>query len=134
MPRGKNRKPRSERRAKQQILTARERYEMEILDTVRCPLATVERIDEMSDDGVAAAVDAFTFLNTASHVWRDRLEAVELHRAIEVARGAFEPFMESMLLLGKQRSRCSIVQRSSTQTYRLARSWTGSRSTDTPTP
>ncbi len=70
MARGKNKKPRAERKQKKREENLMEQYEMAILDDVRCPTSTAQRLSEICNQVIEDALMSFKFLNTANLVWR----------------------------------------------------------------
>jgi hypothetical protein len=98
MPRGKNKKPRSERKKQQPVLTEEQQYQMELLENLCCPTATAERVVEVA----GLAVEAFTMLNSASYVWRDQPKQAELQAVIVEMRGLVEANLSAMVQLGER--------------------------------
>ncbi|MDB4962500.1 MAG: hypothetical protein JWP01_2499 [Myxococcales bacterium] len=98
MPRGKNKKPRSERKKQQPVLTDEQQYQMELLENLCCPTATAERVVEVA----GLQVEAFTLLNSASYVWRDQPKHAEIQEVIVEMRRLIEVNLSAIVELGKK--------------------------------
>lgn len=102
MARGKNKKPRSERRAKQREAQAREAYEVQILEDIRCPRITALRALAVCDGSLELFVEALTFLNTAAHAWDDDPERAELRAAIGKLRDEIPRHLEVIVRVASE--------------------------------
>ncbi len=99
MARGKNKKPRAERKQKKREENLMEQYEMAILDDVRCPTSTAQRLSEICNQVIEDALMSFKFLNTANLVWRVEPARTELHGIIEDMRNELERHLAVMVPL-----------------------------------